>query len=280
MAPTPPSAFPPSLAPVLIPSSGENLLARFLLAGGEGPHPVAVFLHGFPGNDENFDLAQVLRRSGWNTLLFHYRGSWGTHGSFSLKNMLDDVSAALAFAGSPRARELYRCDPRRLIVVGHSMGGFAALHAAARHEEVRAVAALAYFNVGAFGKLLSRDPELRVAATAMIQEGCAPLMGTHGERLTQEMMDHSEDWDLESLGGTRLRQLPVLLAYGARDAVSAPEMHHHPVLKALSAGRSLPIVERRFDDDHYFSASREPLAETLARWAAQLKETSALSGPA
>jgi hypothetical protein len=34
-------------------------------------------LHGFPGNERNFDVAQALRRAGYAALVFHYRGSWG-----------------------------------------------------------------------------------------------------------------------------------------------------------------------------------------------------------
>lgn len=262
-------SHPPSFAPLLIPSAGKGLLSRFLLARGAGPHPVAIFLHGFPGNDENFDLAHSLRRSGWNVLLFHYRGAWGTAGEFSLTHMREDVSAVVEFTSSALARDSYRCDPGRLIIVGHSMGGFAALHAAARHEQVIAVAALASFNVGAFGKLLIRDPALQGAARAMMQEGCAPLAGAHGEGLLREMMDHAEEWDLESLAGTRLRGIPILLAYGARDGISEPELHHHSVLRALAVGRAFPVTEHCFVDDHYFSDSREELARVLAGWAAQ-----------
>jgi pimeloyl-ACP methyl ester carboxylesterase len=32
---------------------------QFYLAGGEGPHPTLVLLHGFPGNEQIFDLAQA-----------------------------------------------------------------------------------------------------------------------------------------------------------------------------------------------------------------------------
>ena len=52
------------------------LLGVLHLPEGEGPHPVAVLLHGFPGNERNFDLAQSLRRAGYAALVFHYRGSW------------------------------------------------------------------------------------------------------------------------------------------------------------------------------------------------------------
>jgi pimeloyl-ACP methyl ester carboxylesterase len=54
--------------------------ALFYLAGGPGPHPTIVLLHGFPGNEQNLDLAQSIRRAGWNVLTLHYRGAWGSPG--------------------------------------------------------------------------------------------------------------------------------------------------------------------------------------------------------
>ena len=52
------------------------MLAGMMLgANGQGPHPTIVLLHGFPGNEKNLDLAQSLRRAGYNVLFFHYRGA-------------------------------------------------------------------------------------------------------------------------------------------------------------------------------------------------------------
>ena len=61
-----------------IPSNGANLIALFELTTGEGPHPTILLLHGYPGNEKNADIAQALKRVGYNVLTFHYRGSWGS----------------------------------------------------------------------------------------------------------------------------------------------------------------------------------------------------------
>ena len=39
--------------------------AIIVLAAGAGTHPVVVFLHGYPGNERNLDLAQAVRRAGF-----------------------------------------------------------------------------------------------------------------------------------------------------------------------------------------------------------------------
>jgi pimeloyl-ACP methyl ester carboxylesterase len=57
--------------------------ALVYVAAGAGPHPAVILLHGFPGNERNLDLAQDMRRAGWDVLYFNYRGSWGTLGDFS-----------------------------------------------------------------------------------------------------------------------------------------------------------------------------------------------------
>ena len=57
--------------------------ALFFLAAGEGPKPTMLLLHGLPGNARNFDLAQAVRRAGWNVLTFPYRGAWASEGTFS-----------------------------------------------------------------------------------------------------------------------------------------------------------------------------------------------------
>jgi len=38
----------------------------------------ARLLHGLPGYESSGDLAQSIRRAGWNVVFFHYRGTWGT----------------------------------------------------------------------------------------------------------------------------------------------------------------------------------------------------------
>jgi pimeloyl-ACP methyl ester carboxylesterase len=72
------SAYPPLMRAVQIPSAGVRLNGVLYLAQGRGPHATAVFLHGFPGDEKNLDLAQAVRRAGLNALVFYYRGAWGS----------------------------------------------------------------------------------------------------------------------------------------------------------------------------------------------------------
>jgi len=93
--------YPAKMDSFQIPSHGAALNAIAYLAAGAGPHPVVIVLHGFPGNEKNLDLAQAIRRAGWNAVFFDYRGSWGSPGAFTFGNSLEDTAAAIAYLRDP-----------------------------------------------------------------------------------------------------------------------------------------------------------------------------------
>src|SRR4051812_45063848 len=78
-----------SMVTMQIPSHGSPMNGLVYVAAGAGPHPVVILLHGFPGNERNLDLAQDMRRAGWDVLFFNYRGSWGTPGDFSFSHSME-----------------------------------------------------------------------------------------------------------------------------------------------------------------------------------------------
>ncbi|KUR81315.1 S9 family peptidase [Novosphingobium sp. Fuku2-ISO-50] len=117
-------AHPARLVQIRYPTGGLAVPARLFVAAGAGAHPTVLLLHGFPGTELNLDLARVLQRDGWNVLAIHYRGVWGGPGDFSLGHVVEDAHAALAWLRSPAAGA-YGIDQKRIVVLGHSMGGFA-----------------------------------------------------------------------------------------------------------------------------------------------------------
>jgi hypothetical protein len=120
-------------------SNGYRLLGRLFLAPGDDPKPTAVLLHGLPGIEQNHDLAFALREHGWNAVIFHYRGCWGSAGVYNFGSLPDDVRACLDYLSSGENPQV---DAGRLVVVGHSMGGWAAVIEAAADERARAVAVI------------------------------------------------------------------------------------------------------------------------------------------
>jgi pimeloyl-ACP methyl ester carboxylesterase len=118
------AAHPPRMEVLHIPSGGVEINGVAYLAGGVGPHPTVVLFHGLPGNEKNLDLAQAIRRDGWNVVTLNYRGSWGSPGAFSFKGNLEDARATLAYVRSPAVAAKLGVDTRRIVVMGHSMGGW------------------------------------------------------------------------------------------------------------------------------------------------------------
>src|ERR1700677_4487771 len=87
--PAPDKANPAAMETFQIPSHGAMLNALAYIASGPGPHRVVLLLHGFPGNEKNLDLAQAIRRAGWDVVYFDYRGSWGSPGDFSFIHSIE-----------------------------------------------------------------------------------------------------------------------------------------------------------------------------------------------
>src|SRR5262245_32628996 len=82
---------------IFIPSGNSLMPGLFYKANGAGKHPTLILLHGYPGNERNLDLAQVVRAHGWNVIYFNYRGAWGSQGQFSFANAVEDVKNVVAF---------------------------------------------------------------------------------------------------------------------------------------------------------------------------------------
>src|SRR5665213_3358547 len=122
--PAPDAAHPARSEVLHIASHGVEINGLAYLVAGAGVHPTVVLFHGLPGNEKNLDLAQAIRRAGWNVITLNYRGSWGSPGAFSFKGNIEDAQATLAYVRSPAVAAKLGVDTRRIVVTGHSMGGW------------------------------------------------------------------------------------------------------------------------------------------------------------
>lgn len=260
--PIPDTEYPATLAPVTFQSKGDQIIGVLLQAQGKGPHPTIVLLHGFPGNERNFDLAHVFRRGGWNVLVFHYRGSWGSGGFYSFAHVLEDVFSALTFLrGSGKQ---YRVNPHKIVLIGHSMGGFAALMTAVADSSIQSVVSIAGFNIGYFVQSILTDNEVREGAINFFQERLPPLQ-TSPEKLISEALTNAESWNLLNyVKGFRDRSL--LLIGGSRDETAPIQMHHQPLVHALKNENVQDLSDVVLDADHSFSDKRITLARIVLSW--------------
>ena len=245
----------------VIPSkrSGERMSACLFTPQGDGPRPTVLLLHGYPGDENNHDLAHAFQRAGCTVVVFHYRGTWGSEGLFSLCNVLEDVSDAIDFIEEHSGEETYRFDADRLILIGHSMGGFAALETACGDPRPLGVAAVAAFDFS----LAAKVPKLRKAVRQEFSD-CLPIKRIGLDRLMREIDEHAAEWSFPALA-QGLSKKPICLIGGRADAISAPDEHFAPLAEALrKAGAD--FTAELFDDTHSFSSTRLELAQKLLAW--------------
>jgi uncharacterized protein len=253
---------PPQTQPQAIPSNGANLNAVLYTANGIGPHPTVLLLHGLPGNEQNIDLAQSMRRAGWNVLTIHYRGSWGGPGNFTFAHCLEDAGAAIHWLRDPAINEKLRIDPRRIAVIGHSMGGFVAAHTSAQTPEVLGAALISGVDLGqAFG---NGDPNHAASAVddnVGTSAGLHILAGTTPSLLAEEARANSQTWRLARYAPC-LADRPLLMV--TSEDGFAPGCDALADAVQVLGGENL--VRVHFATDHSYSGCRvRPQYPTLWR---------------
>jgi pimeloyl-ACP methyl ester carboxylesterase len=257
-------AQPASMEEVAIPSHGSRMNGLVYLAAGAGPHPVVVFLHGYPGNEKNLDLAQAVRRAGFDAVYFDYRGMWGSGGTFSFGHGLEDTQTVLAWVRANAAK--YHFDTRRIAIVGHSFGGWLALLTAPHEPRTVCVAALAAWNIRWLGQRFAGHPDERKSNLDYFRyttEPGGPVRAAATD-LANEMAAHAE-WDYLKLAHP-LAEHPLLLVAATRDSPDEDVPMHESLERAVRAAGGKQVTFVRYDDDHPFSSHRIELANVLVKW--------------
>jgi pimeloyl-ACP methyl ester carboxylesterase len=248
------------MAYVRVPSHGELMNGVLYTAAGAGLHPTVLLLHGFPGNEQNLDLAQAIRRAGFDVLTFHYRGAWGSPGVFSFTHAIEDSDAALAYLRDPAVAAKYGVDPHKIFVVGHSLGGFLAASVAAHDRNVAGLVMISAWDIGAVGANF-RDPQVRAAAKKdEFDDDVIPLAGTSSDALMDEAAANAAGWDFVDWAPA-LTDRPVLLIT-ANDGSYANS--RRLALKLRS------VQELRMDTDHPYSDHRIALESAVVGWLEQV----------
>ena len=256
------TAFPPEMHPLFI---DRRILGLVYLAEGKGPHRTVILLHGFPGNEKNLDIAHMLSRGGFNVMIFHYSGAWGSRGDYSFGQAyrdLHDVRRAIddeTFAGK------HRIDSKEVYLAGHSVGGFLTLLAARDRMDFRGFAALAPYNLSLQGKRIEAGEENAYTETyGLLSGGLNPLHGATAESLIDEVIENRREWDL--LGSANAYpNVKMLLVVASFDTVAPPSIHQDPIAEMVS-NMAGPGTVHYLPCSHDFSEKRVALAEILYEW--------------
>ena len=260
--PAPDKTNPATMQSFQLPSHGALLNAFVYIASGAGPHPTVILLHGFPGNEKNLDIAQTLRRAGYDVLYFNYRGSWGSSGDFSLTHSIEDTQSAIAFLRDPANAKKFRADPSNIILIGHSMGGFMARYAAAQDPSIKTVGLISAADMSV-DVIESLKPEQRKAAANPIakhlaDEGMAPLAGVTPQSLAEEIIANADTWNVPNLA-PKLATRPILVITSDDGLVPSNDTF----VAALRKAGGTHITTVHLTTDHAYSDHRIALQQAI-----------------
>ena len=249
----------PDLYGIIIPGKHGKLLATLYTAGGEGPHPTILLLHGIPGCEQNLDLAQAFRRAGFHVMTFHYSGSWGSSGNYSLQNDLDDAETVLDFILNDTT---YGFNKDKIYVAGHSLGGFVCGQITARRSEIKGAALLMPCNIGRIGKITQNDPENAKVLKDVLNDSVNWLTGLTEDCLYKEAIEHEKEFALE-YQASALSRKPLLCITGSLDICTPKKEHLQPVLDAIKGFGGTMASTLEYPTDHFFSDYRLEICDVV-----------------
>lgn len=233
-------------------SHGTRVFGRIILPAfydNESRCPVVLMLHGHPGGDKNWDVAEALRANGYAVMIFSYRGLWGSHGDYSMSHNIEDVICAVDELRK-RADE-FRLDPERVFLFGHSMGGFSALNAIARGVPVKGAVLLAPYDAG----YMYRNCRERFDSVMdCSKNGYFHL--TSDDALHLDAEANAKDWDFRNLLTKFDKDFPFCFIDGKQDRTS---LHVGPYVEEMQKA-GFRVTYHLLDDGHMFPLHRASLA--------------------
>jgi pimeloyl-ACP methyl ester carboxylesterase len=245
------------MAVLHIPSGGVNINGVAYLAAGPGRHPTVVLCHGLPGNEKNLDLAQAIRRAGWNAITFNYRGSWGSPGEFRFRQNLEDAEAVLAFLSDSANAVKYGINPRRIVLGGHSMGGWVTALTAAKHPELAGAILISAADMGMIGKV-RRDTLITFMA-----EDLESLAGVTAESMADDLIAGASEWGFDR-AAAGLSRMP-LLVLSSNDGLAGQT---DSLVARVRRSGNTRVTATHVATDHSWSDRRIALATAIIRWLA------------
>jgi hypothetical protein len=245
-------ALAETVTEVTVMNGARAVPATVVVPDGAGPFPAVVMNHGHGGGRQEgggfTKLAKALADAGIITIRMDFPGTGDSKEPFTegyLSNMISDSNASLAYMLAN-----FPADPKRLGILGYSMGGRIALTIAATGDNpYKAIGLLAPSSDPGKGLLLffagSEAEYERLYAEASTDKGYADYTTIYGQK--QQL---SKRWFDELLAShpdetIAVYKGPMLVVHGDKDTViQQPEVDM--LLTAYPAGELVTVP----DADH------------------------------
>ena len=255
-------AHPAGMIAFALPTHGVKINAMLYTAAGPGPHPTVLLLHGLPGNEQNLDLARAMQREGWNVLTLHYRGAWGSLGGYSFTHCAEDAQAAVAWLRAPDGEAAAHIDPSRIVVVGHSLGGFVTAFVAGHDPKLTGAALISAWDISATDGTLPRDQIVKdLDDNIENQAGMHTLGDATAGALADEIRANVKAWEWAPLAPTLARH-PLLVVTSDDGLASVDDA----LAAKVAAQPGAKVTRAHFATDHGYDDQRIALAAALIRW--------------
>ena len=238
---------------------GYTLSARLELPPDQHPYAFAIFAHVFTGNKNlsaTRHISRALTVNGFGVLRFDFTGLGESEGDFSDTNFSSNVEDLLSAA--EYLNEHYM--PPKLIV-GHSLGGAAAVFAAAQIPSITTLATIGAPSEPAHVRHLLKD-----GIEEIKRKGCATINIAGREfQIKKHFLDDIESKKMFDV--VRNLRKPILVLHSPQDAVVAIENAAH-IYHAAYHPKSFVTLDGA---DHMLTDKKDAAytGDVIATWASR-----------
>jgi dipeptidyl aminopeptidase/acylaminoacyl peptidase len=237
-------------------SEGSILQGRIYRPNRQGRFPAIIFNHGYPGDEKNMDMAEEIGLHGICSLIFYYRGAWGSEGTYNFEGLEPSTKNAYDYLVSTPF-----VDPERIGVLGHSMGALPA--SAVLDSELN-------LKTGVFvapaADLNHFADDVRLESFILRLIGWAERKLNYGSK---EELRSSLLWARENINPIDLIKsvkTPIIVIVGSEDKLTPPELCKR-FYEAKNEPKKFFLVDGA---DHVFKSHRIVLINLIIEW---LKDT-------
>jgi pimeloyl-ACP methyl ester carboxylesterase len=162
-----------------------------------------------------------------------------------------------------------RLDPQRIVLVGHSMGGFMSVEAAAADPAIKAFATISAADLGGHMKQMLATQAQRAAVTKMAaglaNEGMAPLAGCTPGGLANDLVKHVASWPFADKVDALKNRTALIVT--SDDGLA---QENNTFATALRKAGDSHVTTVHLPSDHAYSDQRIELSKAVLAWLAAL----------